>query len=99
MKKVYKKPMIMFESFASSVNIAGDCEVKTNTPNTKQCGLDWYGDNVLFLDIEGTLCKGEIGLITPGPGGDDGFMEGPFGEHDMLCYHVPNKGLNNLFNS
>lgn len=42
MKKIYSKPEIMFESFTLSENIAGDCEVKTNTPSQGTCA---YGEN------------------------------------------------------
>lgn len=37
MKKVYEKPLISFENFALSTNIAGDCNVKTETPSYGQC--------------------------------------------------------------
>ena len=38
MKKKYEKPMILIENFSLSTTIAGDCEVKTNTPSLDQCG-------------------------------------------------------------
>ena len=100
MKKVYKKPEIMFESFASSVNIAGDCEVTTNTPNSGYCGLDLGGGvGFLFLNIEGSQCtppfavdakKNEYGVF-------DGSTSYDGDDFDTLCYHVPTD--NNLFNS
>ena len=100
MKKAYKKPEIMFESFASSVNIAGDCEAKTSTPNSGYCGLD-LGEGVgfLFLAMAGSECTPPY-AVTPElnwKGEYDG--EAPYtGEdYNTLCYHIPTNA--NLFNS
>lgn len=87
MKKTYTKPGIVFESFLMDTNIAGDCEVKTNTPSKSQCGIN-YGPFVVFLDATGSLCTG-AGRV-PSTGGD--------GDYNGLCYHVPT-GDKNLFNS
>ena len=100
MKKTYVKPEIMFESFVSSVNIAGDCEIKTNTPNSRTCGIEWGDEgDILFLAISGTKCKGLGGLIKPNYGPDDGYLPASPGLYDQICYHVPYDGQNNLFNS
>lgn len=89
MKKTYSKPKIYLESFSMSQNIAGDCEVKTNTPSRGQCGVD-FGPYVLFLDTENSDCTGD-GRVTS-QGGD--------GEYNGICYHVfSNNGEKNLFNS
>ncbi len=50
MKKVYSKPEIIFEDFALSTNIAGNCEVKTNTPSQMQCAYYSDFDEAVFLD-------------------------------------------------
>ena len=58
MKKVYVKPEIMFESFASSTNIAGNCNVPTNTPHYTTCAYvvenDLTGDkwHIFLSDME-----------------------------------------------
>ena len=93
MKKTYEKPMIMFESFASNVNIAGDCEVKIDTQARGQCGLD-FGPGILFL--EGGDCTGDYAI--PGSDGEGEVPSGVFGDFDSVCYHVPQE-FNTLFNS
>ena len=85
MKKVYSKPEIMFEDFTLSVNIAGDCEEKTNLPSNSTCGMDFSGLTV-FLDNMG----GCSDIKVPSSNGD--------GEYDGICYHIPT-GDKNLFNS
>ena len=37
MKKIYSKPEIMFEDFALSESIAGDCETKINNQTRGSC--------------------------------------------------------------
>ncbi len=96
MKKTYEKPMIMFESFASSVNIAGDCEVKTDTQARGMCGIPW-GTGTLFLDIAGSDCAGTDEAIDPAVGEAE-IGSGVFGDFDSICYHVP-QHYNTLFNS
>ena len=89
MKKAYSKPVIIFESFSTSQNIAAGCEVKTNTPAQGKCGIEW-GTEILFLDSVGSLCTGDSRVTDVG--GD--------GESNGICYHVfSNNGENNLFNS
>ena len=84
MKKTYKKPIIFFESFTPSTAIATGCEVKTNTPAARQCGIE-FGPYVIFLDSM-NVCTNKL---------LDG---GPNGRYDGFCYHVPEPD-NNLFNS
>lgn len=85
MKKVYMKPQIMFESFALSTSIAGDCGIRTNTPSDGNCGYemtDEFGDvSTLFLDSMTGVCS------TYQPDGYNG-----------ICYDVPTD-TGNLFNS
>lgn len=56
MKKAYSKPEIVFEGFALSTNIAGDCEVKTHTPSYGNCAYDMGGYMVFTTDV--TACAG-----------------------------------------
>lgn len=85
MKKTYIKPQIMFESFTLSTNIAGDCEVKTNTPNSGTCAYEVsagaYGTWNVFIDT--------VQACTTVPAD---------GQYDGFCYHTPTE-TNNLFNS
>ena len=86
MKKAYAKPVILFESFSLSSNIAGDCEEIVDTQSRGNCGLE-FGDLTIFIS-EYTGCSSNEGVSVDG---DDGSWNG-------LCYHVPfNK--ENLFNS
>jgi len=78
MKKAYSKPQIMYEDFSLSTNIAGDCEKRTNTPNSGTCGVS-YGPYVVFLDT--------MGSCTLKAGTDDGEWNG-------FCYHVVTNGQN-----
>lgn len=83
MKKAYKKPEIMFESFASSVALAGDCQTPTNTSGKDICGLQ-FGNVIVFLDgMSG--CTFQVKT------------EGGDGAYNEICYHTPYG--NNLFNS
>lgn len=50
MKKVYKKPMIIFESFSLSVAIAGDCGVETDAPSNGVCGYENEAGQMLFVE-------------------------------------------------
>ena len=50
MKKEYKKPEIMFEDFTLSTNIAGSCDVKTNTPRAETCGMPMSGGTTIFME-------------------------------------------------
>lgn len=73
MKKVYQKPAILFESFAVSANIAGDCEKIVGNPSKDVCGVKGSAPGVdLFIEgVTGCVIKNEA---------DD---------HDGFCYHVP----------
>lgn len=93
MKKIYEKPLIMFESFTLSTNIATDCEKKTDTKSNgnSDCGYYFTGLGNLFIDSIGA-CK-DSSWVT-GWGSDDGYFGS---ENDAICYHVPFG--ENLFNS
>lgn len=69
MKKSYTKPQIVFESFVLSTNIAGNCEVKTWTPNSGTCAYPvTEGDFTwnIFLDsvtaCTTTQAEGDYGV-------------------------------------
>lgn len=84
MKKIYEKPLIMFESFTLSTNIAGDCEKKTNTPNSGTCAwtyTDEFGDSYVVFTNQVSAC---------GTNKEDQVYNG-------ICYHIPEG--DNLFNS
>lgn len=85
MKKAYLKPMIVFESFTLSTNIAGDCEIRTWTPSSGNCAYeitDEFGDtSFVFLDTIQACTTHQQ---------DDGTSG--------FCYHVPYDN-NTLFNS
>ena len=83
MKKTYSKPEIMFEDFTLSVNIAGDCEIRTNTPSRNVCS---YTVNDEFL--------GPLNLFITGVGA---CIDKNDGDYNGVCYHVPQG--DNLFNS
>lgn len=89
MKKKYEKPVILFDNFALSTNIAGDCGKKTNTPAQGTCAYvvtagpkTW---NVFMSDME--LCTTSEAT--------DGAADGAY---NGICYHIPTEGYN-LFNS
>lgn len=90
MKKVYSKPEIIFEDFALSTNIAGNCGTKTGSPSEGQCAYKvekTYGTWYVFTSSV-TACEtsdGELDQL------EDGI-------YNSICYHVP---LDNttLFNS
>ena len=79
MKKAYEKPMIVFENFSLSTNIAAGCEVKPDTQaNYDSCGVDFSGDIVFTVSLSG--CK-------------DTKIEDS-GEYNSICYHVPSDAKN-----
>ena len=83
MKKTYTTPKIVFESFVLSTNIAGDCEVKTWTPNSGTCAYPVKEDGItwnVFLDTVAACTTVQAD-----------------GANNEFCYHVPYG--DNLFNS
>lgn len=85
MKKVYVKPELMFENFFLSANIAGDCGIKTYTPNSGQCAYPVdagdFGTWNIFIDtVDACTTKEQDG------------------EYNGICYDVPFSEAN-LFNS
>ena len=61
--KSYVSPIVSFESFELSTNIAGTCGNPTRTPAAGTCGID-IGSRVLFLSDMTGVCTA--------PGVDDG---------------------------
>lgn len=85
MKKVYKAPEIVFESFSLSVSIAATCPQEANAARGT-CGYEMGYGMVVFLEtVHG--CKKENGG-TP-------IVDGA---NDRLCYHNPSDDYR-LFNS
>lgn len=86
MKKTYTAPRILFESFAMSTNIAGNCESIVDNPTRGTCAVVSSGGINIF-DSSVSAC-----FYTPDVfGGTADTWEG-------FCYHVPTE-YNNLFNS
>lgn len=73
MKKIYKKPEIMFEDFTLSTNIAAGCEVKVGNPSEGICGITTSDPNTTFFNTGIANC-------TYQP--SDGLYDG-------ACYHAP----------
>ena len=87
MKKEYTKPVIMFESFALSTSIAGDCETIITNLSKGVCGYKpGHGDAIFLQDITGCV------ITKP----DDPYPVQ--GGKNTFCYHVPTE-YTNLFNS
>lgn len=84
MKKTYKKPVIYFEKFSLATSIAGTCEVQTDTPAARQCGVD-FGFGTLFLDDMNDVCSKPV-------------EDEPLDMYDGACYDVPYDSKD-LFNS
>lgn len=86
MKKVYSKPVIVFDNFSLSTNIAGDCEKDVTNSVKGSCGMpadDLEGFESFFIFTSAAEgCTLEM---------DDG-------SHNSICYHVPTD-QNELFNS
>lgn len=91
MRKTYEKPEILFESFASSTNIAANCKTIIDTQARNQCGYLVEGaDNTLISVFTGDLpavCKYNEAMDGSG---DDAY--------NGICYHVPTEATA-LFNS
>lgn len=86
MKKKYVKPVIIFENFSLSTNIAGDCESTVGNPSKGTCAVIGTGDIYMF---SGTVTQCDY--KPEDLGGEEDKWNG-------FCYHVPTE-YNNLFNS
>ena len=93
MKKVYEKPMIMFESFSLSTNIAGDCDIPTGTYGFKICAVDFSGTPLFLTSIDACVGTAENPGIAVDPD-----LTGGDGVFNSICYHVPGDFLG-YFNS
>lgn len=67
MKREYSKPIVVFEDFTLSTNIAGDCEFKINTQTEGQCAYESSGGINTFTDAV-SACD-----FTSSDGKADGF--------------------------
>lgn len=86
MKKNYSKPEIMFESFTMSSNIAGDCEVKTNTPSKGTCAYEMEVSNEFITETVFVFVSDITACHYTEPEG-----------HNGVCYHTFENS--SLFNS
>ena len=93
MKKTYTKPVIMFESFALSTNIAAGCEFEANF-SSGNCGYvvnSPRGERVVFVDSS-TGCTSRVQY-------DYNYQDFVLiKDNNQICYHVP-APESNLFNS
>ena len=87
MKKEYCKPIVVFENFSLSTNIAGTCESIVGNPSKGTCAVLGTGGINVFDSTVGDVC-----VFTPVD------LGGKTDEWDGFCYHVPTE-YNNLFNS
>ena len=88
MKKEYCKPIVVFENFSMSTNIAGTCDRIVNNPTQGTCGIPGSAPDMnLFSANVGKDCQ----IL-------DEFFDGNDGKYDGFCYHVPEGGPS-LFNS
>lgn len=88
MKREYKKPIVVFENFCMSTNIAANCDRIVNNPTQYVCGIPGSapGMDVFSTGIHGCVIHEET---------VDGVADGVY---DGYCYHVPD-GQTQLFNS
>lgn len=87
MKREYRKPIVVFEDFTLSTNIAGDCEGIVDNPTKGSCAVESTGGIAVF-SANMNVC-----VFTPTAlGGEDD------DKWDGFCYHVSTE-YNNLFNS
>ena len=72
MKKRYTKPAIVFEDFTLSTDIAGHCSEINSLQREGVCGIDFGGDMIFLIGIQGCLEQyeydGEWGLCYHNPG-------------------------------
>ena len=88
--KKYTKPMIVFESFTLSTNIAGDCEIfNNNNPSKGTCAYI-----VKFGKGETHFFTSSIGACIAQEQDDGSFVI----NGNTFCYHVPDESYT-LFNS
>lgn len=87
MKKLYKKPEIVFEDFTLSTSIAGDCDKIVGNPTKGACGVPGSDGVNLFS------------ASVTGPAGCMEDWESSFGDsYDGFCYYNPSDDKL-LFNS
>lgn len=78
MKKEYEKPVVVFESFSMSTNIAAGCDRIVNTLNKGTCAVNGTGGINIFVD-DVTNCN------VPVPDGSDGLCyHVPTGDYNLF---------------
>lgn len=90
MKKAYVKPVIMFESFSLSTNIAGDCERQLSSFGVDATNTDFNSCGI-FFESKGVVFSGTWG-------GCEEKVYDPSGSWNTICYDVPSESYN-LYNS
>ena len=89
MKKKYSAPVILFESFQMSTNIAGGCEAQAQTHGSySEAGCGYLLGTEIVFGTDLTGCQG----------GDRYRQVAPNTGFDSVCYHVPSEN-SNIFNS
>ena len=92
--KKYTKPMIVFESFTLSTNIAGDCVAKADGQTSfyvSGCGIMWPTTDLAGnIIVEQLFAQGYVGCGSF-PAVDDR-------DNNTYCYDIPT-GANPIFNS
>lgn len=83
--KKYIKPIIVFESFTLSTNIAADCNVMTNDY------IDFHSCGIWFDGLGFMFTSDWAGCVENPPPADGGEFYG-------FCYHYPSDDTR-LFNS
>ena len=90
MKKKYEKPMVLFEDFTMSMNIATVCEVTTNLQGYQECGI-----KASDLDLSNSGIYDDTDIIFTSTEYGCSYTMSQF---NKVCYDVPTTD-NNLFAS
>ena len=79
MKKAYSKPVILFESFMLSTNIASGCGPQAELLHADyQCGKMFSNGQTIFMD--GMYGCNDIKVVADQDGD---------GQWGTFCYHIP----------
>lgn len=95
MKKAYVKPVIMFESFTLSTNIAGDCDSLLEDFGNDATFISFNTCGILFPGVESTEGKP---VFSGSWNGCEHKVSGSGGSWGSICYDVPTS-TTNLYNS
>lgn len=93
MKKAYRKPDIMFESYSLSANIAGNCysnNLHTENTNCMQSATFANGESCVYYD-------NGYAVFTQSGGGCETCPQND--KYGNLCYHVSEGAAGIMFSS